>query len=106
MEYRTRIEEMKNLVAKNKFADAMTVAETINWRKVHNINDLIAGSESYEAAGKIEEARDLLLVAHERSPIGRMILYKLCMISIKLKDIEEAQEYYHEFVLIAHHDSL
>ena len=106
MEYRTRIEEMKNLVAKNKFAEAMNVADTINWRKVHNINDLIAGSESYETAGKIEEARDLLLIAHERSPIGRMILYKLCMISIKLRDIEEAQEYYNEFVQIAPHDSL
>ena len=106
MEYRTRIEEMKNLISKNKFSEAMNVAESINWRKVHNINDLIAGSESYEAAGKIEEARDLLLVAHERSPIGRMILYKLCMISIKLKDIEEAQEYYNEFVQIAPHDSL
>nr|MCR5581726.1 hypothetical protein [Pseudobutyrivibrio sp.] len=106
MEYRTRIQEMKSLVSNNRFADAMDVAETINWRKVHNINDLIAGSESFEAAGKIEEARDLLLVAHERSPIGRMILYKLCMISIKLKEIDEAQEYYNEFVQIAPHDSL
>ena len=106
MEYRNRIEEMKTLVSKNKFADAMAVADTINWRKVHNINDLIAGSESYEAAGKIDEARDLLLLAHERSPIGRMILYKLCMISIKLRQLEEAQEYYNEFVQIAPHDSL
>ena len=106
MEYRTRIDEMKNLISKNKFTDAMNVADTINWRKVHNINDLIAGSESYEAVGKIEEARNLLLVAHERSPIGRMILYKLCMISIKLKEIDEAQEYYNEFVQIAPHDSL
>lgn len=106
MEYRTRIEEMKNLVSKNKFADALNVADSINWRKIHNINDLIAGSESYEAAGKVEEARDLLLLAHERSPIGRMILYKLCMISIKLKEIDEAQEYYNEFVQIAPHDSL
>ena len=84
----------------------MNIADTINWRKVHNINDLIAGSESYEAAGKVEEARELLLVAHERSPIGRMILYKLCMISIKLKEIDDAQEYYNEFVQIAPHDSL
>ena len=106
LEYRNKIEEMRDLVSNNKFADAMAVAETINWRKVHNINDLIAGSESYEAAGKVEEARDLLLLAHERSPIGRMILYKLCMISIKLKEIDEAQEYYNEFVQIAPHDSL
>ncbi|SHJ38512.1 hypothetical protein [Pseudobutyrivibrio xylanivorans] len=106
MEYRNRIEEMKALISNNKFADAMAVADTINWRKVHNINDLIAGSESYEAVGKIDEARDLLLLAHERSPIGRMILYKLCMISIKLKELDEAQEYYNEFVQIAPHDSL
>ena len=106
MEYRTRIEEMKNLVSNNRFTEAMNVADTINWRKVHNINDLIAGSESYEAAGQIEEARDLLLIAHERSPIGRMIMYKLCMISLKLKEIDEAQEYYNEFVQVAPHDSL
>ena len=106
MEYRTRIQEMKNLVSNNRFTEAMNVADTINWRKVHNINDLIAGSESYEAAGQIEEARDLLLIAHERSPIGRMIMYKLCMISLKLKDIDEAQEYYNEFVQVAPHDSL
>lgn len=106
MEYRNRIEEMQDLISQNKFADAMSVAETVNWRKVHNINDLIAGSECYEAAGKTEDARELLFLAHERSPIGRMIIYKLCMISIKLKDIEMAQEYYNEFVQIAPHDSL
>ncbi len=106
LDYRNKIEEMGDLISNNKFADAMAIAETINWRKVHNINDLIVGSESYEAAGRVEEARDLLLLAHERSPIGRMILYKLCMISIKLKEIDEAQEYYNEFVQIAPHDSL
>ncbi len=106
LEYRNKIQEMKDLVSKNKFTDAMTVAESINWRKVHNINDILAGSDSYEAAGHVEEARDLLLLAHERSPIGRMILYKLCMISIKMKDLDSAQEYYNEFVQIAPHDSL
>lgn len=106
LDYRNRIDEMKDLISKNKFADAMNVAETINWRKIHNINDLIAGSECFEAAGQVEDARDLLLLAHERSPIGRMILYKLCMISIKLKEIDEAQEYYNDFVQIAPHDSL
>ncbi len=106
MEYKNRIDEMRDLISQNKFADAMSVAEDINWRKVHNINDLIAGSECYEAAGKVEDARELLFLAHERSPIGRMIIYKLCMISIKLKDIEVAQEYYNEFVQIAPHDSL
>lgn len=106
LEYKARLKEMEHLVSMKKFQDAITVANTINWRKVHNINDLIVGSEAFEAAGNLEDAIDLLLIAHERSPIGRMILYKLCMISIKLKDLEMAQEYYNEFVQIAPHDSL
>ncbi len=106
LDYKSKLDEIKKLVATKKFADAMALADTINWRKVHNINDILVGSESYDAAGHLEEARDLLLLAHERSPIGRMILYKLCMISIKLKDLNEAQEYYNEFVQIAPHDSL
>ena len=106
LDYRNKIEEMRDLVSQKKFTDAMSIAESINWRKVHNINDLVAGSECFEAAGKTEEARDLLLMAHDRSPIGRMILYKLCMISIKLKELDEAQEYYNDFVQIAPHDSL
>ena len=106
MEYRNRIRDMEDLVTDKRFQEALSVADTINWRKVHNINDLIIGSEAYEAAGQLEEARDLLLLAHERSPIGRMIIYKLCMVSVKLKDIGEAQEYYNQFVKIAPHDSL
>lgn len=106
MEYKSTITEMKELIANKKIGEALEMADSINWRKVHNINDLLAGSEAYEAAGKMEEARDLLLLAHERSPIGRMIIYRLAMLFVKQKDLESAQEYYNEFVKIAPHDSL
>ncbi|MCF0130238.1 MAG: ATP-binding protein [Pseudobutyrivibrio sp.] len=105
LEYKTRIEEMKALVEDKKFNDALDIADSINWRKVLNINELLSGSKTYEACGKIQEARDLLLLAHERSPIGRVILYRLCKISIKLEDMDAAQQYYNEFVQIAPHDS-
>ncbi|MCR4695241.1 MAG: hypothetical protein K5773_07990 [Pseudobutyrivibrio sp.] len=105
-EYIGKFEEMNEYLAHKKFADAVAVANSINWRKLHNINDIVHGSEVYEAAGRLEEARDLLYIAHERSPIGRMILYKLCNISVKLKDLDSAQEYYNDFVQIAPHDSL
>lgn len=106
MEYKTKIQEMKALVSDKKFADALSVADGVNWRKVQNINDLVIGSETYEAAGKNEEARELLLLAHERSPIGRTIIYKLCTISIKLGEMEDAQAYYNDYVQIAPHDSM
>ena len=106
MEDRARIEEIKKLMQEKKYQELLEALREIKFEKVKNINDVLIGSDAYEAAGKLEEARDLLLLAHERSPIGRMILYKLCNISIKLKDLEVAQEYYNEFVQIAPHDSL
>ena len=106
MEYRSRIDEMKDLVDKKKVNEALEVADSINWRKVHNINELLSGSEAYEAAGQLEDARDLLLLAHERSPIGRTILYRLSMLSIKLGDLDAAQGFYNDYVQIAPHDSL
>ncbi len=104
-EYKSKIDEIKDLIEDKKFTDALELADSINWRKIRNINELVVGSDAYEAVGKNEEARDLLLLAHERSPIGRTILYKLCMISLKLKDIEAAEDYYEDFVQVAPHDS-
>ena len=106
LEYSTRLDEIKKLVRQGKRDEALDLLDGTNWRKVHNVNVLLKASELYEAAGAYEEARDLLEVAHERSPIGRMIIYRLALISIELKSIDEAREYYDEFVEIAPHDSL
>ncbi|MCR5641676.1 MAG: hypothetical protein K6G04_10040 [Lachnospiraceae bacterium] len=106
LEYSTRLDEIKKLVRQGKQDEALDLLDGTNWRKVHNVNILLKASELYEAAGAFEEARELLEVAHERSPIGRMIIYRLALISIELKAMDEAREYYEEFVEIAPHDSL
>lgn len=105
-EYRNKIEEMRELIACDRIDDALNIADSINWRKVHNVNSLVDVSEIYEVGGELEDARSLLLLAHSRSPIGRMIIFRLAMISIKLEDFESAVDFYNKFVDIAPHDSL
>lgn len=104
-EYRTKIDEMREFIEVGRGEEALETANAINWRKVHNVNSLVSGSEIYEACGKYEEARDLLLLAHERSPIGRNIIYNLSMICLKLDDLEGAESYCKQYVEIAPHDS-
>lgn len=105
-EYKTKIDEIRELMKQGRLEEAMHVCDAINWQKVHNINALLKASEIYEAADRLEESRELLLIAHDRSPVGRMILYHLVLVSIKLGDLEDAREFYHQFVEIAPHDSL
>lgn len=105
-EYKLKLDEMKNLAAGKQFGQAAAVADSINWRKVRNVNALMKAGEIYEQAGRYEEAKDVLLMAYDRSPIGRVIIYRLAELAIKTQDFEEAQEYYQEFVEIAPHDNL
>ncbi len=105
-EYKAKIEEIRSLLASEKKGDAYEALLAENWKKVPNVNIMMQAGELYAACGKYDEARELLLIAHERSPIGRMIIYRLALVSVELGEIEEAQEYYDEFVEIAPHDSL
>lgn len=105
-EYKTKIDEIRELMKQGRREEAMDICDAVNWQKVHNISALLKAGEIYEAAGRLEDGRELFLIAHERSPIGRMILYHLVLVSIKLGELEEAREYYRQFVEIAPHDSL
>lgn len=105
-EYKLKLDQMKALAAEGDFATAAEIADSINWRKVKNINLLIKAGDIYSRTGRYDEAKDILLMAYDRSPIGRMIIYRLAEISIKIKNFEEAEEYYDEFVEIAPHDNL
>lgn len=105
-EYKLKLDEMKGLVLKQQYTQAAEIADTINWRKVKNVNALMKAGEIYAQVGRYEEAKELLLMAYDRSPIGRMIIYRLADIAIRTKEFEEAQEYYEEFVQIAPHDNL
>ena len=105
-EFKIKLDELKKLAGEKKYTEAAELADSINWRKVRNINSLVLAGEVYTQVGHFEEARDVLLEAYDRSPIGRMIVYRLAEIAIKTKNFDEAQEYYDEFVEIAPHDHL
>ena len=105
-EFKRKYDEIKQLIKEGRTDEALDIVESTNWRKVHNVNALVKASEVCEEAGRLEEARELLYMAHDRSPIGRMIIYHLAILCVKLGDLDEAKEFYDEFVEIAPHDSL
>lgn len=105
-EYKLKLDEIKNLMAKKQYTETAEIADSINWRKVRNVNALMKAGDIYAQIGRYDEAKEILLMAYDRSPIGRMIIYKLAEIAIKTKEFDEAQEYYDEFVEIAPHDNL
>lgn len=105
-EYKLKLDQMKSLTAEKDYQNAATIADTINWNKIKNVNALVKAGEIYENAGRYEESREILLMAYDRSPIGRMIIYRLAKVAIKMKNYEEAKDYYQEFVEIAPHDNL
>lgn len=105
-EYKLKLDQMKSLTAEKDYQNAATIADTINWNKIKNVNALVKAGEIYENAGRYEESREILLMAYDRSPIGRMIIYRLAKVAVKMKNYEEAKDYYQEFVEIAPHDNL
>ncbi len=104
-EYRVRAEQIKTLLDKKEFAEAMKVADTIDWRRVKSVSMLCTVSEIYKINRKYEESRDILLLAYERYPEGRMIVYALCELAIKMEEYVQAVEYLKEFVQIAPRDT-
>lgn len=105
-EFNLKLDQIKSLCAENNYEAATEIADTINWNKVKNVNALVKVGEAYEKTGRYAESRDVLLLAYDRSPIGRMIIYRLAEVAIKMNDFEAAKEYYDEFVEIAPHDNL
>ena len=96
---------MKTLISEGKYESAAEIADSINWNKIKNVNALVKAGEVYEKVERYEDARDILLNAYDRSPIGRTIIYRLAEVAIKMKDFDGAHEYYEEFVDIAPHDN-
>ena len=105
-EFKLKVDEMKALVSARNYNAAAEIAETINWRKIRNLNALVLAGEVFEQVERYEESKEILLMAYDKSPIGRNIIYRLAEIAIKTKHFDEAQEYYDEFVDIAPHDNL
>ena len=104
-EYKIRLQEIKDLIAKGEYAEAATIADSIDWIRVKSVMVLCTISDLYKINRRLEDARDLLLLAYDRYPGGRSIVYSLCELSIKMGDVVQAVEYYKEFVQIAPKDS-
>ena len=105
-EYNLKLDQMKSLVAEGDYQTAAEIADTINWRKIKNVTALVRAGEIYEQVERYEESREILLMAYDRSSIGRTIIYRLAHVAIKMANFEEAKEFYKEFVEIAPHDNL
>lgn len=105
-EYNLKLDQIKALSAEEGYMSAAEIADSINWNKIKNVNTLVKIGEIYEKAERYQDARDILLMAYDRSPIGRMIIYRLAEVTIKMGDYDAATEYYDEFVEIAPHDDM
>lgn len=105
-EYNLKLDQIKALSAEEGYMSAAEIADSINWNKIKNVNTLVKIGEIYEKAERYQDARNILLMAYDRSPIGRMIIYRLAEVAIKMGDYDAATEYYDEFVEIAPHDDM
>ena len=105
-EYNLKLDQMKSLMTEKNYQAAAEIADTINWRKIKNVSALVRAGEIYENVERYDDAKDILLMAYDRSPVGRTIIYRLACLAIKTANFEEAKEYYNEFVSIAPHDIL
>ena len=104
-EYKIKSEEIKELIAQREYARAAEIADTIDWRRVKSVMMLCTISDLYKINRRYEDSRDLLLLAYDRHPGGRNIVYALCELSIKNGEIPQAVEYCKEFVNIAPRDA-
>ena len=104
-EYNLKLDEIKKLAADGNYESAAKVADTIEWKRVRNIRTLCMVSEIYEANGRLEDSKEILLKAYRRSQMTRTVLFRLTEVAIKMKEFDEAVEYYSEFVNLAPNDT-
>ena len=105
-EYKLKLEQLKNLVEEKDYSTAAEIADTINWRKVKSAATLCMVGEIYDRNKQYENSREILLMAYERATVGRNIIYRLALVSMKMGNLEEAKEYYEEFLEVAPYDNL
>ena len=104
-EFRIKMEEINRLVDEKDYKGAMEVVDSIDWRRVKNVRNLCVVGEIYAANKRYEDSKEIFLLAYHRAPIGKNILYRLIEVSLKMKDIEEANEFYEEYLEVAPNDS-
>ena len=104
-EYRAKLDEINDLVDSQDYQGALKIVDTIDWRRVRSARTLCMIGEIYEANKRYEDSRKILLLAHQRAPIGKTVLYRLVELSIKMGNFDEAADYYKNFVEISPNDN-
>jgi len=104
-EYKVKSDEIKTLISEGEYQRAVEIADEIDWRRVKSVMMLCTISDLYKMVRRYEDSRDLLLLAYERHPGGRTIVFSLCELFIKMGDVYQAVEYYKEYVAVAPKDS-
>lgn len=104
-EYKVRADEIEALIREGEYAEAVAIADTIDWRRVKSVRMLCTISDLYKINRRFQESKDILLLAYEKHPSGRLIVYSLCELSIKMEEYVQAIEYYKEFAQIAPRDT-
>ena len=104
-EYRARLDEINSLVEKQDYREALNVVETIEWRRVRSARTLCMVSEIYEVNKRYDDSLRLLLLAYQRAPSGKPILYRLVELSVKMTDYESAVKYYDQFMKLSPNDN-
>ena len=105
-EYNLKIEELKTAMHAHDFEKAVDVADSLDIKKIRDNNLLSLIADAYELTGDNEQAKKILLMAYENTNTGRQLAYRLCLISIKLKELDEANEFYQDFIEMAPRDSV
>lgn len=103
-EFQIKTEQMEKLLRKGDYETAAKIADSVDWRKVRNVGLLTEVGEIYEKAERYEDSYEILNIAYDCAPIGRMIVYKMVEVAVKLQDFDEAIDLYKEFIKIAPHD--
>jgi len=104
-EYNAKLEEITRLAEQEEYDEAAKIADSIEWKRVRNVRTLCMISEIYEANGQLDDSKQILLRAYRRSPMVRSILYRLTEVAIKMREFDEAVEFYTEFVNAAPNDN-
>ena len=89
-EYRLKAEQIEKLVKKKDYQTAVKISDTIDWRRVKNLNMLYIVADLYEAVERNEDCME--------------ILNKMTEIATRTHNFEEAIKLYREFVKAAPHD--
>lgn len=104
-EFRIKLEEINKLVQNKDYKGAMNIVDSIDWRRVKNVRTLCVVGEIYAANGRYEDSKEIFLLAYHKASIGKNILYRLVEISLKMKNVDEATEFYEEYKQVAPNDS-